>query len=154
LAAIGKFAARPLAGWGAGSWATGLLGFLPTAGAVTPTTLVSLPGGAAHNAYLTVAAEKGLLGLLPAVVMTIFLGRVAVELWQMRDRLANADRTTALLAPAAVCALVLHSLLEQPGLFGYGDSIADFATLGMASLLIGLRSTLEPSPRLTMLSFE
>jgi O-antigen ligase len=69
------FVARPLVGWGSGSYYTSLYFATPEAEQMNAISGPRNPEiHTAHNAVITIAAENGLLGLVPFMGMLISLG--------------------------------------------------------------------------------
>ena len=145
-AAWGKFLERPLFGWGGGSFPIELGGFMPGTQVYTADDLLILnTTGGAHNALLTVLAERGVIAGLAAVVMSAFLLWLAVRVYRSRDRLHGIDRTFAWLAPFVVVLILVRSLGESPGWFGSADGLVDILAYGFAAMLVAVAASLDPS---------
>lgn len=143
-AAWEKFMERPLFGWGGGSFLIDLGRFLPGVGFYRAEDLRVLnTTGGAHNALLNVLAERGLVAAVAAGVIALFLMNLAIRLYRSRYRLTGLDRGLAGLAPFVVVLILVRSLGELPGWFGYADSLVDFLAYGTAALLVALASTLD-----------
>ena len=143
-AAWSKFLDRPLFGWGGGSFLTDLGQFLPGAGFYRAEDVRALATtGGAHNALLNVLAERGLFAAAAAGVVAFFLLNLAIRLYRCRDQFTGLDRGLAGLAPFVVILILVRSLGEMPGWFGYADSMVDFLAYGTAALFVALGSTLD-----------
>jgi O-antigen ligase len=138
-AAWDKFLQRPLFGWGGGSFPIQLDRFLPATKVYEAGDLEILnTTGGAHNAILTVLAERGLLAALAAVVMSLFLLRLAMRIHRSRRELHGIDRAYAWLGPFVIVLILVRSLGEMPGWFGYADSLVDFLAYGYAAMLVSV----------------
>ncbi len=144
-AAWGKFLERPLFGWGGGSFPIELGRFLPGGEVFNAQDLgvLSTTGGA-HNAPLTVLAERGVIGGLAAVVMSVFLLGIAIRVYRLRTRLHGIDRAYGWLAPFVVVLILVRSLGESPGWFGYANGLVDFLAYGLAAILVAVAASLDP----------
>jgi len=72
------FLARPLAGWGSDSYRTSLESMLPDARAMNTTT-PRTGMNTAHNAIITLAAENGLMGLIPFGFLIVGVARAVAK---------------------------------------------------------------------------
>jgi O-antigen ligase len=144
-AAWDKFLERPLFGWGGRSFPIDLGGFLPATKVYEASDLqiVNTTGGA-HNALLTVLAERGLITALAAVMMSGFLLLLAIRVHRSRARLRGIDRAYAWLGPFVILLILVRSLGEMPGWFGYADSLVDFLAYGCAAMLVAVAADLTP----------
>jgi O-antigen ligase len=137
IAALGKFFDRPLVGWGGGSWTAQLAAYLPSSSSRSPDLLI-LDSGGAHNALLTLLAEKGVFAGIVAVSMLAFLVLCAVRLRGRASLLTGPDRRLARIAPFLIMFLMVRGLGEQPGLFGYANGAVDNLEFGVASIVVAL----------------
>lgn len=133
-AAIARFEARPVAGWGAGSWRTDLAqhGEAP-----------QLTAGGYHNSYLALLAERGLLGFVPGLVLLLVLFRWSLRASSAAPELDGHDARLARLAPVLIAVIALRSLGENAGLLGTAAGIVDFLAHAAAALVVGLATDLE-----------
>ena len=143
-AALAKFAERPWFGWGAGSFPNNLGTLLPALGpySVDDVRALATTGGA-HNAFLTVMAERGVLAVLVSFAIVAFLLVESVRLVAHYRELDSIDRTIALMAPFVTLLLVVRGLGELPGWFGYADSLVDYLAYGAAALIVAEASQLD-----------
>ncbi|MDQ2949316.1 MAG: O-antigen ligase family protein [Acidobacteriota bacterium] len=130
-AAWAKFTERPLTGYGADSWADDLISRLPGFYLVTA-ELVQHHAGGYHNAYFTLLAEEGLFVFAFALYM---LGRAFGTIGQSSG-FSRQDRTRRAMFLFAFIFLVLRGFIEVPGLFGYGEDPAEFASYALLALMI------------------
>jgi O-antigen ligase len=144
-AAWGKFLERPLFGWGSGSFPIELGRFLPATEAFQAADLRILStSGGAHNALLSVLAERGVIAASAAALVCVFLLLVALRVYRARHRLDGLDRAFGWLAPFVVVLILARSLGELPGWFGYADSLVDFLAYGWAAMLVAVAASLDP----------
>ncbi|MFN4282709.1 MAG: O-antigen ligase family protein [Alphaproteobacteria bacterium] len=134
---------RPLFGWGPESWRDLMLEFLPGTGDRFLTLIGNLESGSFHNGFVTMAAERGTLGLLSAIAIQIYLFRCAVQLYRGRDVLDERDRMMATLAPTLVLFMFLRSLAESSGLFGTANGEVDYMTYFVSSYFVALYAEIE-----------
>jgi hypothetical protein len=99
--------------------------------------------GGAHNALHTVLAERGLFAAVAAVVVALYLLRLAIRLYQSREQFTGMESRLARLAPFIVILILIRSLGEMPGWFGYADSLVDFLAYGAAALIVALAAMLD-----------
>ncbi len=130
-AAWAKFTERPLTGYGADSWADDLISRLPGFYEVT-NQLVQYHAGGYHNAYLTLLAEEGIFVFAFALYM---LGCAYHTITQSSGS-SRQDRTRRFLLLFAFAFLVLRGFIEVPGLFGYGEDPAEFASYALLALIV------------------
>lgn len=147
-AAWSKFIERPVFGWGGGSFPVDLGSFLPGGTQIyfAENSVVLSAHGGAHNALLTVLAERGLFAALAALAVSAFLVWHCILVFRSRGRLHGIDRAFAALAPFAVVAILVRSLGEAPGWFGLADGLVDFLAYGFAAMLVAVASRLERRP--------
>jgi len=143
LAALQKFIARPIFGWGAYSWSVDLDKYLTLGDFYQQQSLLSIDTGAFHNAFLTLLAEKGLTGFAAGLGLIWFLLRQSLYLYKNSSFLSQVEARMALLAPFILCAIAVRSIFEQPGLFGYANGIVDYLTYSWAALVVALSATLR-----------
>ena len=143
-AAVDMFAARPLTGWGPGSFSELVLPQLSATLAGSGAQTIEL-AGAAHSAYLTVLAERGVLGIVGSLAILIFLTATALRLFHGRGALTGIDRGISLVAPFAVVSMMVRGTAEQSGLLGAADSLIDFMEFGVAALIIATAAALPDS---------
>lgn len=122
-AAIRMFLDRPLSGIGAGE-------FNQEYRQYTPEWRFRVGRGHAHNGYLHMAAEAGLLGLLAfgawcALVSTALIARI------LRPR-ADLELMMAVGAGATFVAFMVHSMVDYLNVLSLGIQIALVIALGMA----------------------
>jgi O-antigen ligase len=98
-------AERPLLGHGGGSYATA---FAPHKTAELDG--LSLHWDHAHNDYVQVACDIGLVGL--ALWLSLGLGSAWLALGQLRDQASAVSRGVAVAALMALCSLGLHSMVD------------------------------------------
>ncbi len=135
IAAIRKFAERPLLGWGVGSWNVDLGLYLPEYGRRRE-VLERLGSGAFHSAYLTALAERGLLGFGAGLLIVAVIG-TQVRVSENR-KVASADSNTELTSNALLWFLfiLVRGFVEVGGIWGYANSLADFLVFFGASYII------------------
>ena len=150
-AAWEKFIDRPFMGWGGRSFAIELGIFLPPGAQVfrAEDLVILTVSGGAHNAFLTLLAERGIVGLVSATVMVTFLLHIGLAVFRSRDRLVGTDRAFGRLAPFIIVLMLVRSLGESPGWFGTADSLVDFLAYGVAAMLVAVRASLDPAPEHT-----
>lgn len=119
--AFRKFAERPLLGSGFGTWHDDLASLLPGAYSLTRYMAKNIIGGY-HNEYLTLLAEEGLIGFLPAAVLIYFVVRACTKAAFQRWYTWQSGAW----ALFACFFLLVRAGLEIPGLFGEGSEPADF----------------------------
>jgi len=141
-AALKRFAERPVLGWGARSWEVDLGGYLP---GYHPYGIGVPTGGAFHNAYLNLLAEKGLVGFVSGVGMLVFLFTCRVKLYLGRALLDRSERGFGIAAVFWTTILALHGLGEVGGLLGYANALVDFLCYWGASLIVALAAGVERS---------
>ena len=138
--AADMFAARPLTGWGPGSFSELVLPQVSvTLASGGPASELS---GAAHSAYLTVLAERGVLGFIGSLAILIFLTATALRLFHGRGALVGVDHGIGVVAPFAVVSMMVHGIAEQSGLLGAADSLIDFMEFGVAALIVATAAAL------------
>ena len=133
-----KFQEKPLAGYGFESWQDDLVSRIPRESEVTR-NLVTLKAGGYHNQYLTLLAEQGLVGFIPAM---IFLS----VLFAWCCRLAGSTsiaRKSGLACLFTCLLLLLRAWIEVPGLFGYGDSPPDYLAYCFVAVVVSRLSNEE-----------
>lgn len=137
LAAIAKFYDRPVVGWGASSWDYDLDKYL---------VLISsdigrfdiLTSGAFHNAYLTVLAEKGLVGFFITASFLFFIYRGSIVVYSERYNMNIFDRKLAAVSPLFISLLVIRGFFEHGGIIGYANASVDFISFAGAALIVAL----------------
>ncbi len=111
---IELFGDKPVAGWGSGAFAVSFR-----------REIDRIEKPVSHTEPVTVAAEQGMLGLLPYAAVLLFSGLVVIRPWPARDP-ARAG------VAACYAALLVHSL-------GYAGFAIDPATWGLLALALALR---------------
>ncbi|HSL32808.1 MAG TPA: O-antigen ligase family protein [Candidatus Limnocylindrales bacterium] len=145
-AAWEKFLERPLFGWGGRSYAIELGAYLPPGAQLyyAEDLVILTVSGGAHNAFLTVLAERGIVGVVSLGVMVAFLLYLGLTIFRSRHRLSGPDRAFGWLAPCIVVLILVRSLGESPGWFGTADSLVDFLAFGVAAMLVAVAASLDP----------
>ncbi|MDQ2841329.1 MAG: O-antigen ligase family protein, partial [Acidobacteriota bacterium] len=133
-AAWAKFTERPLTGYGADSWADDLISRLPALYQLTA-GLVKFHAGGYHNAYFTLLAEEGIFVFAFALYMLVNAFRTLGQ----SSGSNRQDRTRRAMLLFALIFLVLRGFIEVPGLFGYGEDPAEFASYALLALIISSR---------------
>jgi O-antigen ligase len=112
--------------------------------------------GGYHNEYVTLLAEQGLLGLLPALALAWFLLYATWRLGFRRWHTWGGGRW-----PLFVCLfLLIRANLEVPGLFGYAQEPADYLAYIFLAIVVSrlsaeedyIRSSSPSAARLTLRS--
>jgi O-antigen ligase len=126
-----KFTERPLTGYGADSWADDLISRTPGLYPITK-VLVQTHSGGYHNAYFTLLAEEGIFIFGFALYM---LTRALGMIGQLSGS-SRQERTHRIMLLFTLLFLVLRGFIEVPGLFGYGQDPAEFASYALMAILI------------------
>src|ERR1041385_2158823 len=133
-----KFQEKPLAGYGFESWQDDLVSRVPRESEITR-NLVRLKAGGYHNEYLTLLAEQGLLGFIPAIARFTAL---LVWCWRLAGSTSIAGKSG--LACLFTCLLLLlRAGIEVPGLFGYGDGPPDYLAYCFVAVVVSRVSNEE-----------
>jgi O-antigen ligase len=140
-----KFLDKPLSGNGYESWQDDLSSRV--AGGEYFHTATSLIGdGAYHNQYITLLAEEGLVGFVPAMAIVYMLLRCCRWLaW--RASIPAISRYMILLG---CLFLLLRATVEVPGLFGYANDPADYLAYCFVAVVVSRMSLHEERRRLTL----
>lgn len=142
LAALTKFSERPWFGWGAGTWDMDLSSYL-TLYSSDMSRFDELSSGAFHNSYLTLLAEKGLVGFFWGVLLFVYLLNSAVVVYKYIRSSFPSLGPVAAIYPLFVIVIAIRGLSENGGLFGYANGALDFVVFAGASLIIATRSQLN-----------
>jgi O-antigen ligase len=135
IAGLTKFAERPVTGWGAGSWHADLYYYLPDYRQWGRESLTVLESGGFHSVYITVLAEKGMLGFLPGMLVLGLLAAYSTFLFRARKVVATETGVFATVLPFLFALLVLRGASEHAGLLAYGNGIVDFVAYATAALI-------------------
>ena len=140
-----KFLDKPLSGYGYESWGDDLAPRI--AGSEYFHTHTSLfKSGAYHNQYITLLAEQGLVGFVPAMAIVCMLLRCCRWLaW--RTSIPAISRHVILLACVF---LLLRAAVEVPGLFAYANDSADYLAYCFVAVVVSRMSLHEDRRRLTL----
>ena len=132
-AAWDRFSTYPWLGAGADTRRTDLPTFLPqTQEHWISDSILQLTSGAYHNAYLTYAAERGLIVFLPALLSTpLCFAPILIGSCLPRPICAFAT-----IAPFIVLFILVRQVAESSGLLGYANGATDFACFAVASLVV------------------
>jgi hypothetical protein len=144
IAGVEKASESPLIGWGAGSWRDDLERYMPgfaTYGAAV--VVENVRSGGFHNAYLTLVAEKGLVTLVPGLILLWFVFTRSVVVSGVRSTLGASDRRAAAIAPFFIVIQFVRGFGEQPGLFGKADGLVDFLVFAAAAQVIAVAVAAE-----------
>jgi O-antigen ligase len=126
-----KFTEKPLTGYGADSWADDLISRSPGLYQITK-VLVQTHSGGYHNAYFTLLAEEGIFIFAFALYMLASaLGMIGQLSGSNRQ-----ERTHRVMLLFTFLFLVLRGFIEVPGLFGYGQDPAEFASYALVAIMI------------------
>ena len=140
-----KFLERPLSGYGYESWQDDLAARL-AGGEYFHTSTSLIANGGYHNQYITLLAEEGLVGFLPAMAIVGMLLRCCRWLaW--RTSIPTISRQVILLG---CLFLLLRAAVEVPGLFGYANDPADYLAYCCVAVVVSRMSVEEDSRRLTL----
>jgi O-antigen ligase len=126
-----KFTERPLTGYGADSWADDLIARTPGLYPITK-VLVQTHSGGYHNAYFTLLAEEGIF----VFAFALYLLASAFSIISQLSGSSRQERTSRLMLLFTFLFLVLRGFIEVPGLFGYGQDPAEFASYALLAILI------------------
>jgi O-antigen ligase len=101
--------------------------------------------GAYHNQYITLLAEEGLVGFVPAMAIVWMLLRCCRWLaW--RTSIPAINRYMILLG---CLFLLLRATVEVPGLFGFANDPADYLAYCFVAVVVS-RMSLHEDGRLTL----
>ncbi|MCL6572491.1 MAG: O-antigen ligase family protein [Bacillus sp. (in: Bacteria)] len=142
IGAFCKFMERPLAGWGTGSWDIDLFYYLPYYYDYTKESILNLQSGAFHSAYLTLLAEKGLLGFMPGLMILLFIIQKCFFIHKYSLHFLGMDKHISLVLPYWITLIVLRGFCEQGGLIGYANAQVDFISFWGTALIVTLYSYL------------
>ena len=138
IAGLRMFAAHPILGVGAGNYdAAYAMYALPD----WPDAL-----GHAHNYYINVAAETGILGFVAFLTLTaatLYLGVYAVRHTGLSGALPSSQRAIALGLFGAVVALAVHNLTDD--LFVHAMELQFALTLGCLIALLRMNAARQSS---------
>lgn len=140
-----KFSDRPLSGYGYESWRDDLASRV-AGGEYFHTSKSIIRDGAYHNQYITLLAEEGLVGFVPAMAIVWMLLRCCRWLaW--RTSIPAINRYTILLG---CLFLLLRAAVEVPGLFGYANDPADYLAYCFVAVVVSRMSLHEDGRRLAL----
>ena len=129
--ALRKFAEQPLLGSGYDSWHDDLASMLPGAYPLTSYMAKNIIGGY-HNEYLSLLAEQGLVGFVPAMVLVSVL---MYWCWKCAFRRWSSTNSSQWVLFTCIF-LLLRAGLEIPGLFGDGSEPADFLAYIFVAIVV------------------
>jgi O-antigen ligase len=140
-----KFLEKPLSGHGYESWQDDLAARI--AGGEYFHTATSIIGnGAYHNQYITLLAEQGLVGFVPAMAIVLMLLRCCR--WLARTTSIPAINRYMILL--ACLFMLLRAAVEVPGLFGFANDPADYLAYCFVAVVVSRMSLHEDRHRLTL----
>jgi O-antigen ligase len=140
-----KFTDRPLSGYGYESWRDDTASRV-AGGEYFHTSKSIIRDGAYHNEYITLLAEEGLVGFVPAMAIVWMLLRCCRWLaW--RTSIPAISRYMILLG---CLFLLLRAAVEVPGLFGYANDPADYLAYCFVAIVVSQMSVHEDRHRLTV----
>ena len=140
-----KFTDRPLSGYGYESWRDDLASRV-AGGEYFHTSKSIISDGAYHNQYITLLAEEGLVGFVPAMAIVWMLLRCCRWLaW--RTSIPAINRYMILLG---CLFLLLRATVEVPGLFGFANDPADYLAYCFVAVVVSRMSMHEDSRRVTL----
>jgi O-antigen ligase len=140
-----KFLERPLSGYGYESWRDDLNSRI-AGGEYFHTSKSLLADGGYHNQYITLLAEEGLVGFVPAMAIIYMLLRCCRWLaW--RTSIPAISRHMILLG---CLFMLLRATVEVPGLFGYANDPADYLAYCFVAVVMSRMSQHEDGRRLTL----
>jgi O-antigen ligase len=141
-----KFLEKPWIGNGFDSWDDDLVSRLPGEYKMTSVIAKNVQGGGYHNEYLTMLAEQGLAGTIPALY---FFGFVFVTCWKLAFRRSSTWRYGSW--PLFVCIVILaRACVEVPGLFGYANEPSDYLCFLFVAIAVSRLSIEEDHLRWSM----
>jgi O-antigen ligase len=138
-----KFLARPLSGYGYESWQDDLTSRLAGGEYFHKSTITD---GAYHNQYITLLAEEGLVGFIPAMAIIWMLLRCSCWLVR-RDWIPAINRYVIMLSCVF---MLLRAGVEVPGLFGFANDPADYLAYCFVAVVVSRMSLHEDRRRLTL----
>jgi O-antigen ligase len=139
-----KFLEKPFSGHGYESWQDDLSSRI-AGGEYFHTSTSIIANGAYHNQYITLLAEEGLVGFVPAMAIAWMLLRCCRWLaW--RTWIPAVSRYTILLAGLF---MLLRAAVEVPGLFGYANDPADYLAYCFLAVVVSRMSLDEDRRRVT-----
>jgi O-antigen ligase len=136
-----KFTERPLVGYGLESWRDDI-SLIPEEFSVRYGT--NQIAGAYHSEYATLLAEGGLVAFLPALAIVVWLLRCS--LWAAFRSSVPAVNGYMILFGCLL--LLLHAVVEVPGLFGYAQDPADYLAYIFLAVVISRLSVYEDNRRI------
>jgi O-antigen ligase len=140
-----KFVERPLSGHGYESWRDDLASHI-AGGEYFHTSGSIIANGGYHNQYITLLAEEGLVGFVPAMAIVCLLLRCCRWLaW--RTSIPAVSRHMILLG---CLFMLLRAAVEVPGLFGYANDPADYLAYCFVAVVVSRMSVHEDRRRLTV----
>jgi O-antigen ligase len=135
-----KFLERPIFGNGFDSWDDDLVSRLPGEYRMASLVAKNLAGGGYHNEYLTMLAEQGIVGTIPALY---FFGFFFATCWKLSFR-QSATWHHGNWALFGCLVILLRASVEIPGLFGYGgQEPADYLCFLFVALAVSRLSIEE-----------
>lgn len=134
-AAISKFHVRPILGWGAGTWDIDLPNYLALYSS-DMARFDELSSGAFHNAYLTLLAEKGLVGFFIGVWILGFLVHLSFKVCPTSSSAKLVKSNVYFIYPLFFLIVMIRGLSESGGVFGYANGLIDFVVYSGVCLLI------------------
>ena len=138
-----KFLEKPLSGHGYESWRDDLASRI-AGGEYFHTSTSIFTDGAYHNEYITLLAEEGLVGFVPAMAIVYMLLRCCRWLaW--RASIPAISRHMILLACVF---MLLRAAVEVPGLFGFANDPADYLAYCFVAVVVSRMSLHEDRHRL------
>jgi O-antigen ligase len=140
-----KFLDKPLSGYGYESWRDDLASRL-AGGEYFHTSGSLIAEGGYHNQYITLLAEEGLVGFVPAMAIVFMLLRCCRWLAK-RTSIPAISRYMILLG---CLFMLLRASVEVPGLFGYADDPADYLAYCFVAVVVSRMSLHEDRRRLTL----
>ena len=140
-----KFLEKPLSGYGYESWQDDLAARI-AGGEYFHTATSIIADGAYHNQYITLLAEEGLVGFVPAMAIVFMLLRCCRWLAR-RTSIPAINRYIILLACVF---MLLRAAVEVPGLFGFANDPADYLAYCFLAVVVSRMSLHEDRRRLTL----
>ncbi|MBV9343315.1 MAG: O-antigen ligase family protein [Acidobacteria bacterium] len=140
-----KFLERPFTGYGYESWRDDLTARL-AGGEYFHNSNSLMKDGGYHNQYITLLAEEGLVGFVPAMAIVCMLLRCCRWLaW--RTSIPAISRHMILLGGLF---MFLRAAVEVPGLFGYANDPADYLAYCFVAVVVSRMSLHEDKRRPTL----
>jgi O-antigen ligase len=139
------FLEKPLSGHGYESWRDNLTARI-VGGEYFHNSKSLMADGGYHNQYVTLLAEEGLVGFIPAMAIVFMLLRCSRWLAR-RTSIPPISRHVILLG---CLFMLLRALVEVPGLFGYANDPADYLAYCFVAVVVSQMSVHEDTRRLTV----